>query len=189
MLLLRVAKSRDRRRAALYFNFTIMMKNHTRYEYTTIQSYALKWLKVFSGICLINSCFLFFLHGPEYPKYFEFSMLLPFAHCGIIWILFLFNGIYYWINFDNNVEAQYIKKNYPKIWSNLHPWGDFSYNSFASFQFIRGKYDDGKDEKLNKIKFSQKTNSKIILWAFFLVPIIWFLNVTMMLISEIIKKV
>lgn len=165
-----------------------MRINRTRYEYTAFQKYSFKWLKLFTGICLINSLFLFFFNGSEYTKYEEFSMFLPFAHCGIVWIFLIFRIIYHWINFKNNADAQYIKKNHPKIWKNLHPWGDFSYNSFASIQFLRGKYDDGNDEKLNKIKLTQTTDLKIILWAFFLVPIIWFINIAMLISSEIFKK-
>ena len=164
-----------------------MKRNYILYEYTTFQSYALKWLKIFSGICLINSFLLFFFNGPEYPNYEEFSMFLPFAHCGIVCIFLIIYGIYDWINLDKNADAQYIKNNYQKIWNNLHPWGDYSYNSLASIQFLRGKYDDGSDEKLNKIKFSHKINFKLILWTFFLVPIIWFINIAMLISSEIIK--
>ena len=112
-------------------------------------------------------------------------MLLPFANLGMIWLILVGYGIYWWSNYDKYSETKYLKSNYPKIWKKLHPWGDVSINGFAGLFFIYGKYDDGSDEHLNQIKQNQKENLKMMSWVFFLVPAVWFMNIGIMLFAAI----
>ena len=76
----------------------------------------------------------------------------------------------------NDPHNMYIKKSYPGIWTKLHPWGDFSHNGFAYIGFLLGRYDDGTDGNLNRIREKQKRGTKILLWVFFLVPAVWIIN-------------
>jgi hypothetical protein len=73
-------------------------------------------------------------------------------------------------------DEQYIKSNHPVAWKKLHPWGDTSYCGFTYFRFIKGKYDDGTDERLNRIKFKRKVNSNLMFWPFLLTLVIWISN-------------
>ncbi len=66
---------------------------------------------------------------------------------------------------------EYIKTAYPDIWKKLHPWGDRSVNNFADWAFFAGKYDDGKDSKLNDIKLYFVTSGLLIAWPFFIIPV------------------
>jgi len=156
-----------------------------RYVYPKFKRHIFTWMKIFTPICLANSFSLYFFHGPEYPSYETFSMLLPFANLGVIWLILGVYAIYWWSNYDAYFETRYLKSNYPKIWKKLHPCGDFSINVFAGLVFIYGKYDDGTDLYLSHIKQSHKETLKMMLWVFFLVPVAWFLSVGSMLLARI----
>ncbi len=165
-----------------------MKKNiTTNFKYTKLQKNYANWLKLFFIGCLANSVVLFYNSTNE--DYLEFSMMVPFIHLGIIWFFIITHTICYWIRQKIDEDSMYIKENYPSIWKKLHPVGDFSRDSFAGIQFLRGKYDDGTDEKLNQIKFSQIQNTKLILGTFFMVPVIWFCNILVVLIPKIMEKV
>ncbi|MFC1738544.1 hypothetical protein ACFL1G_05785 [Planctomycetota bacterium] len=74
------------------------------------------------------------------------------------------------------IYDKYIQEHYPEIWKRFHPWGDRSYSNIYYLPFLRGKYDDGSDERLNRIKFDGKVNSILLLWTFLLNPVIWIFN-------------
>ena len=160
-----------------------MQKNKSKKLTTQIQKIYSLWLKAFFVGCFINSIILFLKDGNE--DYFELSMMIPFIHLGCVWCILMLYGFFYWVRIYENDDAMYIKSNYPYIWKKLHPFGDISINSFASIQFLRGKYDDAKDERLNRIKNSQKKGLKLMLRTFFLVPIIWFCNIVSMVLGKI----
>ena len=136
------------------------------------------WLVIFSTLCFINAIILGFVAALDGPSsYLEISMLVPFAHCGVWWIfLILYYLFYYAAGSRNDPDNIYLKKAHPGIWARLHPWGDFSHNGFAVIGFLLGRYDDGRDEELNRIREKQKRGTKILLWVFFLVPAVWILN-------------
>ncbi len=142
-------------------------------------------MKIFTSICIANSIFLYFFHGPEYPAYETFSMFLPFANLGAIWLILGTYTIYWWLNYEKYFETQYLKKNYSTIWKDLHPWGDISVNGFAGLSFVLGKYDDGTDKHLSYIKQNHKETIKMVAWVFFLVPVVWLLNILSMLLAGI----
>jgi hypothetical protein len=156
-----------------------------QYIYPKFRRHILTWMKIFTPICLANSFSLYFFHGPEYPSYETFSMLLPFVNLGGIWLILMGYFIYWLSNYDEYFETKYLKGNYPKIWKKLHPWGDFSVNGFAGILFVCGRYDDGTDTHLYHIKQNRKETLKMMSWVFFLVPVAWFLSVGSMLLARI----
>ncbi|UCE98651.1 MAG: hypothetical protein JSV82_05525 [Planctomycetota bacterium] len=46
--------------------------------------------------------------------------------------------------------------------------------------FIRGRFDDGSDRKLNQIKLSIKYLPWLMLWAFLLSPVVWIFNIALL---------
>jgi uncharacterized membrane protein YbhN (UPF0104 family) len=145
-------------------------------------------LKIFTSICLANAVALYFYSSPQYADYVEFSMFLPFGHLGLFVIIYFIYTVYYYATLKKNEDSQYVKNKYSDIWSRLHPAGDISYNTFEWRKFLKGKYDDGSDDRLNRIKFKQRIYSRIIIWAFLLVPVIWLINMAGMLLSDFVNK-
>ena len=146
------------------------------FEYSKFQKYAIRWLTIFSILCVINSILVIVFGFWNFNGYF-IAFILPFAHLCVVYvfyIVFVFNKILTgrWLGADE----RYIKSNYPNIWEKLHPWGDYSVNSFTAIRFLKNKYDDGTDERLNQIKFRYKVNSNLLLWPFFLTLVIWMSN-------------
>jgi len=71
------------------------------------------------------------------------------------------------------VDSKYVEQNYPDIWRKVPPWNRWWLTIAA---FIRGRYDDGKDERLNRIKYEIKTNQNIFGGGFFLIVLVEFFN-------------
>ena len=146
------------------------------FEYSQFQKYAIRWLTAFSILCGVNSVLVIVFGIWSFDGYF-LAFILPFAHLFVVVAFYMVFGFYKfftgrWIGDDE----QYIKSNHPIIWKKLHPWGDNSYNSFTFIRFIKSRYDDGADEKLNHIKFKYKVNSNLMCWPFFLTLVIWISN-------------
>jgi len=58
--------------------------------------------------------------------------------------------------------------------------GDQSHNTFASIPFIRDKYDDRTDDRLNEIKFKTKVLQNLAGWPFLLTIVVWLFNFILM---------
>jgi hypothetical protein len=109
-------------------------------------------------------------------------MGLPFVVFVIFVIILQIIGLFYvyrrgmWLG----VDSKYVKKNYPNIWKRVAPFwagGSLFGGWFGSHMaFIRGKYDDGADERLNLIKNEVKTNENLIGGAFLTLLFIEFVN-------------
>jgi hypothetical protein len=112
-------------------------------------------------------------------------MLLPVVNLGVMWGMFGIYSLYWWANYSEYPETKYLKANHPEIWKKLHPWGDFSINSFATLSLVFGRYDDGTDYTLNEIKLNRKANLKMLAWIFLLVPVSWLLNIGSLLMSRV----
>jgi hypothetical protein len=109
----------------------------------------------------------------EESPFFLYAIILPFAHCGIIWLFLI---PYSWFTYGKGSDEEYIKEKYKAVWHKLHPWGQRSYNSFAWISFLFGKYDNGNDAKLEDIKRRSRRVAGLVLWTFFLVPVSWIVN-------------
>jgi len=119
-------------------------------------------------ICVINSLLVikYQLYGGEDGR-FAIAMVLPILAIGV---LLFAHGIYLWVG-KRDIYSEYIKSNYPEIRrkvadTRIWTWGFF----------IRGKYDDGTDEKLNQIKLEAKRNRNLIFGAFSSILIIEMFN-------------
>lgn len=153
------------------------------FKYSKFQKYAIKWLIFFSALCFINSILVIEFGFFDDDGYF-LAFILPFIHLGLITISFIAYSLYKlirgrWLGGNE----RYIKCNYPVIWKKLHPWGDCSRNSFTFLRFIKDRYDDGTDDRLNQIKFEYKVGSNLICWPFVLTAGIWFSNLFLIALS------
>ena len=147
------------------------------FKYSKIQKNAIIWLTFFSVLCFVNSILVikFGLFGDIGAL---LIFILPFAHLGLIAVFFI---VYAWYRLirkkDIGSYEQYIKDNYLVIWKKLHPRGDYSINTFATIRFIKGRYDDETDKRLNRIKFDYKVNGNLICWPFLLTAVVWLFNI------------
>ena len=157
-----------------------MPTNRTRinkFKYSKCQKYAIKWLTFFSILCFVNSILVI-----KFGFFGDIGglsiFILPFAHLSLIVVPFIFYS-WYRLFRDKYIgsDEQYIKDNYPVIWKKLRPRGDYTFNSFASIRFIKGKYDDGTDDRLNHIKFKNKVNGNLMCWPFLLTVVVWLFNI------------
>ena len=71
------------------------------------------------------------------------------------------------------VDSKYVEQNYPDIWCKAPPWGRWWLTISA---FIRGRYDDNKDERLNRIKYEIKITDNILGGGFLLIVLVEFFN-------------
>ena len=156
-----------------------------KFRYTKLHKLAFKWLFFFTIACFINSILVigFELYsGDEYLDplmngRYSLPYILPFAHCLIVFIcLVIYSAIQGTRGKETGIWDKYIEQNYPEIWKRFHPWGPRSYSNFCVLPFLMGKYDDGSDERLNRIKFDGKVNSILLLWTFFLILVVWIFN-------------
>jgi len=151
------------------------------HKYTKFQRIGIKWLTFFTIVCLVNSVLVI-----KYRFWglagFYLAFLLAFGHLAIITSCLMAYGLY-WHLTDRQArdpDSQYIKANYPEIWRRFHPRGDRSQNTFASIPFIRDKYDDGTDDRLNEIKFKTKVLQNLAGWPFLLTIVVWLFNFILM---------
>jgi len=112
-------------------------------------------------LSLINSILVikFELYGGD--DHF-FALLFPFILFAIVVFSFIIYQYSVFVPYNKwlGVDSKYVEENYPEIWKRIaHTptlWGHV-----FTFWFIRGRYDDGKDERLNRIKEEIKTNQNI----------------------------
>jgi hypothetical protein len=132
-----------------------------KYRLYKYQRRFLQGLILATILSLINSILVikFELYG---GKNHGFAILFPFIIYFIVYFSFV---IYNWACFIPynkwlGVDSKYVEQNYPEIWKRIAPhhtlWG-----SWYSRGFIRGRYDDGKDERLNRIKHEMKATENI----------------------------
>lgn len=147
------------------------------FKYSKYQKYVIKWLIFFSVLCFVNSILVIQFGFFGYIGAL-LIFILPFAHLGLIVVYSMIYGFYRLIK-GNYIgkDEQYIKTNYPEIWKKLRPMGDYSHNTFATIRFIKGRYNNGTDDRLNKIKFKYKVNSNLACWPFLLTLVIWLFNI------------
>ncbi len=122
------------------------------------QRLAIGWLRLFSALYL--SLAVFTPLG-RYALVFQFLTILHFI--GFLGVILLCSLPYY---FTSSPSDRYIRTHHAAIWQKLHPWGRSSGNTFALFDFLSGRYDDGRDENLTLIKLRYRRLLLLQLWAF-----------------------
>jgi len=136
---------------------------------------------LYTIICFINSLLVikYKLYGNEDC---DFAMGFPFmVFAAFVIIIQIIGSIYiYKQGMWLGIDSEYVKENYPDIWKRTVPFwagGSLFGGWFGSHMaFIRGKYDDGTDERLNLIKNEVKTNQNLIGGAFLTLLFIEFVN-------------
>ena len=120
-------------------------------------------------ICVTNSFLVikYQLYGGESGG---FAMVLPFLAMGVLLGAY---GIYLWMG-KRDIFSEYVKSNYPEIRRNVADTRIWTLGFF-----IRGKYDDGTDEKLNQIKLEAKKNRTLIIGTFSSIYIIEMFNLVL----------
>ncbi len=157
-----------------------------KYSLTKFQVYSLRWLKIFAVICLFVSLWIFKV--PRHSQinvmtdYDLFAFLLPFVHFGIWSLIWAGNFLMNIGDMKTSVYSSYIKENYPKLWKNLHPWGDLSHG-VGGFSFIFGNPEKETDDILNSIRFHERIRLKLLIYPFLIVIFIWALNLTIVLLK------
>jgi uncharacterized membrane protein YbhN (UPF0104 family) len=130
---------------------------------------------------MINSILLFVF---DEKKFYLYTMIFPFVICFILLILIAILSVINFRNFRKDGASQYLEKQMPDLWKRLHPWGNYSHNGFAYISFLRGKYDNGSDQKLNIIKRNEKENVLFLLWVLLLTPLSWGVNVSIIFLKR-----
>jgi hypothetical protein len=73
-------------------------------------------------------------------------------------------------------DSDYVKENYPEIWKLFAPHLQ-SWRVTPLLRFLRGRYDDGTDERLNRVKQEMNDNHWILGGGFFLMVGLEMLNI------------
>lgn len=157
-----------------------------KYKYSKLQILAIGWLVCFTTICFINSTFVICLELYGSEDY-GFAFSLPFIHCGVAWIFIIVRSVWWYTSGIRTLFMdRYIEENYPDIWKRLHPWWPVPSARLTrdGLNFIRGRYDNGTDEKLNQIKFTIRVNYYLTLWPFLLILMIWLFSYVLMVVFD-----
>lgn len=146
---------------------------HKLYKY---QRHFLQGLIFATILSIINSILVieFELYGGEDCG---FAFLFPIIVYPIVYLSFAIY-IYNWAcllpqNKWLGVDSKYVEQNYPDIWRKAPAWGRWSLTISA---FIRGRYDDGKDERLNRIKYEIQITHNLLGGGVFLIVLVEFFN-------------
>jgi hypothetical protein len=135
--------------------------------------YAFKLLKIVTVICAINSAMLLFI---EAKSFYFYAFIFPLTNTAISNLIFgalIIKNMKMHHKVENSL---FIIQKYPSIWKKLHPWGKYSHNFIAYWNFIRGKYDHGKDIKLEEIKRNELEKFNFALRVNLLCMTSWALN-------------
>jgi len=165
-----------------------------KYKLSKARKFIVIWLTFFTIVCLINSVFALEYHFyGTLERNFLLAFLLPFVHSGVVNMACIFYVLYMAVTNRKLWKKQfnYIKQNHPEIYKLVNPWEGRECNSFkfiykqissmlSSVAFLKGKLDDGSDEKLNEIKFYFNLDQWLLGWAVLLVLPIWILNVILL---------
>ena len=125
---------------------------------------------------------LFFV---EVKELYFFTFIFPLVNSVISNMIF---GVIIFLNMTMHHKVEnsvYIIQKYPSIWKRLHPVGKYSHNIFAYWNFVKGKYDKGEDNKLEAIKQNEGEKLNFFLWVNLLSPASWMLS----LLSIFLKKI
>lgn len=125
------------------------------------QSFFLHGFIIATVLSVINAILVvkFELYGGEDHG---FALVFPFIIFGPILMCFnLYLGYFILRGMRFGRDSEYVKEKYPAIWHRANPVLGGWTNPFFSHKFIRDHYDDGTDERLNRIKQEIKDNHNI----------------------------
>ncbi len=130
---------------------------------------------IFAILSFVNLVLIIICELYSVDNGYEFAFLFPFIGGGLLG----FGTVIYFlvVGTQDGMRDPYIKQKYPEIWSKLHPWGDMSANGFAAIEFIKGRYDDGGDERLNQVKAYIKTQFFLCYCPFGVLLSSWLLGI------------
>jgi hypothetical protein len=142
-----------------------------KHKYTKSQKILIVWFPLFTGICFLNILALYLkVYG-----HVSIVILLPFIHLLMVTIISIIRLICWRLKIYKDPNYEYIKNSYPDIWIRIFSAGDNrTGNNFAAFSFLRGKYDDGSDNKLNQVKTNIRLNILFVLWAWAIMLMVLF---------------
>ena len=157
-----------------------------KYIYTPLQKLAIKGLILFIPVSALNSWLVIFkeLYGVGDDYWFAtafpfFTMFFSFISC------IVYFQIRFFFLHKITKDWQYVKDHYPQIFEKLDPLFQFGkYSKINHYNFLKGKFDDGKDEKLNQIKFSIKATRRLLVIAFILAIFGVFISMAMIVVKE-----
>jgi len=123
-------------------------------------------LSIVNSVCVIK-------YGLFGGKESGFAALLPivlFFAVSFCYILYMHISFLPYNKFLGT-DTEYIKDKYPELWEKLYPYGK-SWSSWHRFWFIRDRYDDGQDERLNRVKQEIIANTNIFGGGFLLLILV-----------------
>jgi len=134
-----------------------------KYKLRKYQLRFLQGLIITTVLSLVNSILVieFELYGGEDHG---FAIFFPIISFSILYFAFITYGLARFMPYSKwlGVDSKYVKEKYPDIWKRVAPDKCRPLrDSFFYFGFIRGRYDNGGDERLNHIKFEIKASQNI----------------------------
>jgi len=133
-----------------------------KYKYSKIQKVFIIWEILFTVAWFVNS--ILYLKYEFYYVSRDFASTLPGIHNFIVCVFIAF--FYPRRHPSGTAYDPYIKDNYPDIWKRFHHTPGILCNPMTVRSFCKGKYDDGTDKKLNKIKRSVNVYENLSIWPF-----------------------
>jgi hypothetical protein len=151
------------------------------YKWPKYQRWFLRGLILASVVSLVNSVLVikYELYGGEDGG---FAMAFPIIAFAVVYLSVI---VHRWVHFEPGrmwlgADSRYVEERNHNIWTRLVPFwmgGNSAGGSFrAQCAFIRGKYDDGKDERLNRIKHEMKVTHNLWGGGAFLLLFVGMLN-------------
>ncbi|HEY5583775.1 MAG TPA: hypothetical protein VIK78_04700 [Ruminiclostridium sp.] len=143
-------------------------------SYKLFQKFKFILVIIFYIVSLINS--FFYMMVSKYEN--DIAYFLPLIFVGIYYILSIINFINFLSNNHKVDSLGYIKVKYPIIWEKVFSGGFSIINPFSivMVNFLKGHFDDGNDEIMNNLKSILKKDLYIHIFAFFIIPVVWFTN-------------
>ena len=139
-------------------------------KYAKYQRVAIKCFACIILACVVNSILVikYKLYG---GKDGGFAIGFPIITIGMSLLFYIF----YLMSRFYTHEYEYIRKRHPLIWKKF-----YGYRPLFWSGFIRGKYDDGTDEKLNQIKSEVKSNQNLMGAAFLSILVLEVFNLILL---------
>ncbi len=143
---------------------------------------AIKGLILFLPVSILNSWLVIFKELYGAGDGYWFAVAFPFFVMFFSIVLSLGYNLVRLFFYPDRLtkDWRYIKDNYPQLFEKMYSFlPSRNYDRWAIYYFLTGKYDDGKDEKINQIKFSMNATGILFGIAFFLTIVAIFASMAM----------
>jgi len=162
----------------VYLNIITCYISFMKYKLRKYQLRFLQGMILVTVLSLINSILVieFELYG---GKDHGFAIGFPLISFSIVYFAFIIYCLAHFMPHSKwlGVDSEYVAQNYPEIWKHIAPHQCRPLRDCLFFHaFIRSRYDDGKDDRLNHIKFEIKATQNIFGGGAFLLMLVEFIS-------------